>query len=79
MIDVDLVADNTPFKACLEQGAAHVVIDGVTYARVGMLRAGRIGTLMTKAMFLPYYESYGQVMLTKAEFDALPRPEGEVE
>lgn len=68
MIDIDLVADNTPFKACLEQGAASVTVGDKTFYRVGMLRGGGTGTLLTQDQFLPYFEAYGQVMLTEAEW-----------
>lgn len=68
MIDIALVADNTPFKACLEQGAAHVEVAGKTFARVGMLRAKGTGTLLTKEQFQPFFDAYGQVMLDEAEW-----------
>ncbi len=70
MIDLELVADNTPFKACLEQGSAHAEVADKTFARVGMLRAGGVGTLVTREEFQPFFDAYGQVMLDETEWAA---------
>ena len=69
MIDLDLV-DSGVFKTALTYHAAKVVVGDKTFARVGFLRAGGTGTLVTEEEFRTYFDDYGQVMLDEAEWAA---------
>lgn len=66
-IELDLVADPVQ-RAMLEQGTyGPVEVAGKLYTRCGMYQKN-FGTLLTREQFRPYFDAYGQVMMTQAEW-----------
>ena len=57
------------YRSTMVEWCFSVEIGGVTYIRMGV-QSGT-GTLLTEEDFQPYFDDYGQVMLTNDEYAAL--------